>query len=331
LTLRDLESNLVVMNARAVVGSLLRPRALVSAGCGGSKAASDPKPMTIKFGFTVAPGEEKTQCYVTHLDNPELYDFERVDSHMTAGSHHLILYRDASSLTGGTAPAEGIGDCNMGGARLFVYTTQDADHSVAMPKGVAGQLPAHALVILEAHYVNASAEPLQASAEVTITPARPGTIQNYAGIIFYLDTAFSVPPGAGMNGAPEYTHSTTCAVPEGIHVFRMGSHTHKHATDFRIDQVTDTSAGFTGQIYENKSWSNPKELDFPDDAPLNIGANQSFRFSCSWTNDSAVALEFGESAVNNEMCIMGAGYWPRVSGPMNLGGNVLCLDGTLYY
>src|SRR3954463_8239609 len=104
------------------------------AGCGGK--SSGPSPMSLSFSFSVAPGEEKTQCLVVKLPNDKDFDFSRVDSHMTPGSHHLILYRDASDLLpGSTAPSEGVQDCNMGAARLFVYTTQEADHFVEMPEG----------------------------------------------------------------------------------------------------------------------------------------------------------------------------------------------------
>ncbi len=303
---------------------------LLLAGCG-SHGSSGPKPMTLSFSFVVAPGEETTKCLVAKLDNAVDYDFSRIDSHMTPGSHHLILYRDATDLMpGSAAPVEGVGDCDMGAARLFVYTTQDADHFVEMPPGIAGKLKKHQLVILEAHYVNASTQPLQATAEVTISPAT-GTITNHAGILFYLDTDFSIPPGSGVAGAPVYTHNTTCETPAGINIFRLGSHTHKRGTDVQIFKAPMAVASTGGtMVYENTDWSKPQELDYPADAPLTVGTGEAFRFACSWTNEKTTPIQFGES-VEDEMCIMGAGYWPVVEGTYGLDGNVVCFNGTLYY
>ncbi|HVO29831.1 MAG TPA: hypothetical protein VMV18_03810 [bacterium] len=303
------------------------------AACGSK--SSGPQPISIQFGFSVPAGTEKTQCYVTKLSNVRPYDFARVDSHMSAGSHHLILYRDASSLLGGTPPAEGVGDCQMDAPRLLVYTTQEADHSITMPPGIAAELPPDALVILEAHYVNASTQDLQAHAEVTLTPMTE-KIDAYAGILFFLDTNFSVPPGAGINGSPAYVHDTTCPVPAGIHVFRMGSHTHKRGLDVKVWQddvpvATGKPAVDVSMIFENTNWETPAEKDWPDASPLDFGDNQAMHFQCSWQNETNQAIGFGPSANTDEMCIIGAGYWPKVSGPQNLDGNVFCADGTLYY
>lgn len=311
---------------------------LLLAACGG-KGSSAGGPIKLSFGFSVPAGSERTQCYVVKLHNAKAIDFSHVESHMVAGSHHFILYRDASDLVGSAPPAEGIGDCDMETPRLFVYAAQEADHADDMPPGIAGELPPDSTVILEAHYVNASTSPIDAKASVEVDPVDPATITNLAGMLFYLDTDFAVPPGAGMNGNPDYEHSTTCAVPEapgGTHIFRMGSHQHKRGLDVQVFQeqfpsATATTGADMSMVFENTDWESPSEESWPDAAPLTLEANQGLRFSCSWKNETGSDLVFGPSANDNEMCIIGAGYWPAVSGPYNLGGNVICYNGQIYY
>jgi hypothetical protein len=139
----------------------------------------------------------------------------------------------------------------------------------------------------------------------------------------------SIPAGAGENGAPLYSHTTTCPVPAGVNVFRLVSHGHKRLADFKIYEhgMQDDS---DAMLYESTDWANPKQIDFPVDAPLTIGADKGFRFSCSWANETAGAVQYGPTT-NDEMCIMAATYYPKTSGPQNLDGNIFCVDGTLYY
>ncbi len=302
------------------------------AACAPSPEPAEPlRSITVQMGpFEVGPGEERTQCLVTRLGNDAPFDVVKTSSRMTPGSHHLIVYKDASSALGQEPPPEGLGDCDMEAPRLFLYGAQEPDHEDTLPAGVARRLEAGTVLILEAHYANASEQTIEARIDVTLDAAEPGTVEQFAGILFYMDTAFSIPPRAGFDGAPLYTHDTTCAVPEGVNVFRLGSHTHKRGSRFEIFR-RDLGAGTdVERLYENTDWHEPYELSFPDDAPLRLASGEGFRFACHWTNESDETIEFGPS-VDDEMCIMAGGYWPAVEGPLGMDGNVFCLNGELYY
>src|SRR5690349_2919365 len=98
------------MKVRALL--VLAPALLT--GCG-SGSSSGPAPLTIHSSFPVAAGQEVTKCLVQHLNNPKPFDFSHIESHMAPGSHHTILYTDASYLVpGSTPPQDGLADCNMG-------------------------------------------------------------------------------------------------------------------------------------------------------------------------------------------------------------------------
>ena len=110
----------------------------------------------------------------------------------------------------------------------------------------------------------------------------------------------------------------------------MTSHGHKRLTDFQIYTADTTSGADVTKLYESTNWHEPVEQNWPDASPLVTTANEGFRFQCTWNNETANPVVYGPS-VENEMCIMGAGYYPRTEGPMKLGGNLFCLDGNLYY
>ena len=147
-------------------------------------------------------------------------------------------------------------------------------------------------------------------------------------MLFFVDREFTIPPGAGIGGAPDYSHTTTCQLPEAVNIFRLGSHTHKRLSRFEIFGYDGMSP--STRLYENTDWHSPKELSYPDGAPLQVSADEGFSFTCLWFNETANPIEFGAS-VEDEMCIMGAGYYPRIEGPLSLGGVVFCLNGTIYY
>ena len=222
----------------------------------------------------------------------------------------------------------------MEGPRLFVYGAQEAVHEVSLPDRIGGHLEENEIFILEVHIANASSEPVEAFATVTIDPAPEDSIDQYSGILFYMNTDFTIPPGAGIDGAPVHTDGAVCAVPRDVNVFRMQSHAHQRMTKAE-SWLADASGSRAQKIYKNEDWHSPVSRSF-DDPALAITAGQAIDFECSWSNETDQNIEFGES-VEDEMCIVGLGYYPAIeydgSGtvPIDMHGNVFCLDGDLYY
>ncbi len=300
-------------------------------GCTSEPAKESGGPITVRIEpFTVEAGDEVTKCQVVSLGNDEAIDFQRVVSRMNPGSHHLILYRDASYLTGDPAPEEGFGECDMGLGRLFVYGAQEPERETSLPEGLAARIPEQTVFILEVHYANASNEAIEAAAEVQIFPVDPAEVEEYIGTIFAVDTDFEIPPGAGFDGVPAYSHTTSCPVPAGANVFRLGSHGHQRLDKFEIfhgDVVTGSNLSL---VYESDDWHAPEEVELAEEDRLTFTGELGLRFTCTWHNETEQTLEFGES-VDDEMCIMGAAYYPAIEGTLGLDGLIFCLDGDLYY
>lgn len=316
----------------------MRPRSLLApllvvlplAGCGGSSSGGDgPKPLVLSVDpFTVAAGQEVTYCQTIYADNAHM-DFRHVSSRMVEGSHHLILYRDASSLVGQSPPPPGLSECTMETPRLYVYGAQEREHEVTLPEGIGGELEEDTIFILEVHFANASPQPVTAFAEVTIEPAPEGSVEQYSGILFYLNNDFQIPARAGFDGAPTYTEGVVCPVPESVNVYRTQSHTHKRG--LRVDGwLADPEGTERQHIYKNEDWHAPVSREFA--APgLAVAAGQTIKFECTWENETDATIGFGPS-VEDEMCILGLGYYPRIeNGPLGLRGNVFCVDGQVYY
>jgi hypothetical protein len=61
-------------------------------------------------------------------------------------------------------------------------------------------------------------------------------------------------------------------------------------------------------------WSDPPAAAFSP--PLQLKANASITWSCTYINDTSGPLTFGESALTNAMCNFGSTFYP-VKDPSN--------------
>ncbi|MDP9001090.1 MAG: hypothetical protein M3O46_13370, partial [Myxococcota bacterium] len=63
-------------------------------------------------------------------------------------------------------------------------------------------------------------------------------------------------------------------------------------------------------FYEEKNWDSP-QLHLHSQ-PMQMSGNAPITWSCSYYNETASSLSFGESAINNVMCIYFGQYYPVV-------------------
>lgn len=287
--------------------------------------------------WTLQPGEERTMCLYTTMPGSGKFYANRFELKMRPGSHHFLIYRAVNDLIP-DAPefVEGFRECDMDTALPFNGSQVEYQDEV-LPPGVASELTGGMNVILETHYVNYTSEPLDAQAWFNLYFADPETVEHKAGIYITYNSGFSVPVGAGVGGTPDHVESMTCGVPDatsvfadGIQIFTLSSHMHWHGRQLDIwthDMQSDTDIE---NVYTNTDWSDPARVRFPDDQPLTVTPDKGFRYACSYFNDTGQVVNEGQSA-DDEMCMMVAGYYPAVSGPLGLDGIALCFDGDLYY
>jgi hypothetical protein len=210
---------------------------------------------------------------------------------MSAGSHHMFIFFDPTNKD---AP---IVDCPRGGLEFHPYpfSTQTRDASFRYPDDVGSLIPAKTGLMLNGHYINPGATPFEATVTAVLHKAAPGTVTQHAGVMFFNDVGLRVPPGTS-------TSKSTCSLPGNIHVLNAVSHMHQRATGF-----TATTADGT-QLYQTDQWADPKARVFSP--PLGIDAQTTVTWGCTYNNETATTLTFGEFAQTNVMCIFTAHYWP---------------------
>lgn len=282
------------------VGGSASSTATTGATSGTGGAAGDSLTITMET-FTVPAGGEVYRCQ--NFKNPfggAAVDVSAFESHMTSGSHHLLLFYKKNAAN--TAEA----DCSGLEFAATPYSTQLPDDSVEFPAGVAAQIPADQGFRLQSHYLNTSDKPIEAHVELTFHLAKPGTVTDHAGVLFVVEPQFAIQP----NSTQVVNH--TCKLPYDMNLIKVGSHMHKHGTHF------DATIG-TDKVFETTTWDEPKPALF---APAKaVKGGDTLDFNCTFVNNSAQTLTFGESASTNEMCIFVGSFYPVPEGTITVDCN----------
>ncbi|MFO0617620.1 MAG: hypothetical protein U0414_33810 [Polyangiaceae bacterium] len=265
------------------------PTASASSGTGGGG-----KTVTIELAsFDVGPGEEVYKCQ--NFANPFGEDVEvsAFESHMTGGSHHLLLFYKNGASDGPLT------DCSGLEFDATPYGTQLPDDQLDFPAGVAAAIPSGTGLRLQSHYLNVTSQTITAHVQVTFHLAEPGTVTDHAAVLFMVQPDISVPPMSTK------TINYDCSVPVDMRVMKASSHMHKHGTNFH-----STVAG--QMFFDTTDWDEPTPKIF--DPVRELKAGEPIHFECTFKNDTPNTLTFGESAATDEMCILTASFYPAPAG-----------------
>lgn len=261
--------------------------------------------MTLTTGIgpiPVAAGQELTECIVIPLNNTEDVVVNGFDINLAPGSHHLIVYLtdDTEALTPfACTPFAGIA---LGTDTPLVLANK-LQETWTFPSGVAQDVPAQAMVKIEAHYINASANAIQGMGSVVFHAVPKASAPPYqpASFIFWGTSHIDIPP----NG----TFQTPQLFQQGIHGTQLTSiTTHQHELGTGIQAWASAQQGdMSNRIADDLDWANPSwRLLAPSFA---FNGTSGLTFQCSWANTTSQTVTFGESALD-EMCFVGGYYYP---------------------
>ena len=284
--------------------------------CGGSGSGTvDPTPdapgitpPTNGFALTspdvsIPAGGELTYCWYFKTSNTAEVDITKWTSHMTAGSHHLIVYLTSGPTAGkpiDSAPTA----CGGGGLQdVWSYSAQSPDVVMQIPtddgagKPLAMKIPAGQYGFIQMHYVNTGDVALNAHVEVTADGLATGTAFTPTSAFVTYVSSFQIP--ATATAGNEYTVTNTCQVPAGRKFWTMSTHAHKQAVETKV--VDNTTAG---RVFDSIDWEHPGAVVWN---PAFYGFASTFTNSCKYLNTTGHIIDEGQSAVTNEMC-MAVGY-----------------------
>ena len=252
--------------------------------------------------FTVGPGEEMTRCSFVTLPLEETSAFYRIETAMATGSHHMNMY-----LAFAPIDKEGTTECGsdtMG--QLIAFGAQLPYHDVVLPNGIGYPVAKNQQIILEAHYLNPTLEPVEGLGVVNIHMEKEGQkIEDLVGIMALFPDEIFVPPN-------DYAVSKTrCVVPFDAELVILMSHMHRFGQYFDAYLVdTSTTPETKELIYLNEDWHVPDYTVFDPEVFIPVKKGDVLEFACHYENFTDQPVTNGSSGETDEMCIFGAAYVP---------------------
>jgi hypothetical protein len=244
---------------------------------------------------------------VKRLDNPNAIHVGQIHNVLKAGSHHLIVYR-----TNDTEEQPDPFDCTpfvdtldpAKGSPLAI--TQKHEETITLPDGVGFTLAASQMVRLEMHYLNATPEALEVTADTTFVAIPDAKFQNEADFLFIGNPDISIPAKSKATLGPTYLPLD--AKLADVKFFGITGHTHQWGTDVKV-WTAPSETGSDTAVYDVDGWIWSEPETVYHDPAFQVPSGGGFRFSCAWNNLSDQPVSFGESA-EDEMCFFWAYYYP---------------------
>jgi hypothetical protein len=297
-------------------------------GSGSGSGTGDPEPPARGFQMKspeikIPAGKEITYCWYFKTPNTESYTIKRWVSHMTGGSHHMIVFFTSSlSQPEGTVSDS---NCGFGGGTnvgQWIYAAQNEDADLKLPSDDGNGKPVGMDVnpgqagFIQMHYLNTS------DAEITVhvtlnAEAYDAGVQatkTFAYVTFSPDINIG-PMAQGVKN----TH--TCPVPANTKMWLMSTHAHKQAvhTEVRDGAATSTNVVFASDDWEHpgaKAWMTTPFYQF-------TGASPKLTYECTYNNPTNNTIKTGDSAQTDEMCMATGYYFPATKATICYGNSIL--------
>ncbi len=258
--------------------------------------------------ITIGAGAEETWCWYFKAPNVKTLAIKKWASHMTPGSHHMIMYTtsgpNADHPPNGAAVKGGCDQGSVSSLPVWTYSTQMPDQEQPLPvddgagKPVGMEIAAGQYGHLEMHYNNKT--DLDIVANVTLNA------EAYPDGTSYTPTAAYVTYNAGLSipsPSNDLAISQTCAVPATAKFWTLSTHAHKQAVATEVRDGAPT----TGVMkFSSTDWEHPGAAAWNPD--FDTFASGQLTYTCTYDNTSGRTITSGNSAVTDEMC-MAVGYF----------------------
>ena len=204
-------------------------------------------------------------------------------SHMTEGSHHLIVYFTDSEQAPDDTVTQDCGGFAGGGLNppVWSYSAQNAVAENPMPTGVGMTVKAHQKLFVQMHYLNVTNAPITAHVTINADAYADGEEYEPAAPFITFNTQINLDP-LGTGSA-----EGTCNVPAGVKFFTLSTHAHRRATHTWVKDGSN-------MVFDSTNWEHPGATDWRDAPYYEFGG--SLTYHCDYQNDLDQQVTTGDSA-----------------------------------
>lgn len=245
--------------------------------------------------FTIQPGEDKTICSYVRGTNEEAADVSAFITDQVNGGHHIIVYAVDHPID--LPPSV----CTQGGQPGWdtLLVSQQQHEEVRFPVGVGYRIGPQQQFVIETHYINASAEPIEAESKLGVVYAELGSVKDRAATYYFGTMNIDVP----ANG--HATSTGACSPPIPMTVRTMLGHQHRMGTSLDV-QFIPGDGNAPVDLYESTDWHAAPLATFDG---LTVSTTDKLAVTCEWTNTSPERLRYPR-----EMCFAIGYHWPAEVG-----------------
>ncbi len=278
---------------------------------------------------TVEAGEEHERCLFVQAPADGIF-VQRDEVRFSPGSHHFLLfeteYDQIPTKNDDNVPVDtsSVFDCTEGptagwSIRKLVAGSQNAEGGsfLRFPDGVAMSVRPGAVLMLNAHLINAASEAVETEADINLYTIPAAQVVEEGDVLFLYN------PFIGIRAHSQARARLRCPVHADITLLNFQSHMHRRGVGYQ------GAVGQTAPFYENDQWENVPVLDLGDG--MKIAKGSVIDYFCDYDNNEDRDI-FQGSRSTDEMCMAIGSYYPiepstsacavlGVEGTRNLGGD----------
>ena len=303
---------------RRFVGVALAVAAVVSCGSGSKSGGSGGDAVPLMAGFhpgaapdpsqgfqivmpivdNIAPGGSDEYCTYTSTILTDDTWISASEGFQTETGHHVVIYYAMTPQPVDTHPCgnEEMAEFQFG----MPASGGPGAHTTTLPGNLAVKLPKGAQIVVNHHYLNASATAVpQAQSAINVYFADPTVQHTASSLMVVVDTNLTVPVGSSA-------FTEDCTINQTYQAWSSFPHMHNWGTHVT---VTDTPAatGVPQQLFD-MDWDPDYAFDFntvakteQPTAPFLFNTGDKIHIECDYMNNTGAAMTFGD-----EMCVMAA-------------------------
>ncbi|AKT44017.1 hypothetical protein [Chondromyces crocatus] len=253
------------------------------------------------------PGVEAEHCQFMKAPPEGLY-VNRDEVRFSAGSHHVLLYETSydeiptAKDDGTPIDTSGVFDCSDGATNGWSVTklvggSQNGEGSsiVAFPSHVAMRIRPGAVLLMNAHYINASGDVLEPELAVNLYTIPEEQVEEEGDILFLYNAFIKV------DAQSQRRARMRCPVRRDITIANVQSHMHARGVGY----FAQTS---TGQpFYESERWEDVPVKSF--EGGFELKAGDTLDYACDYQNPGQHTVYQGPRSTD-EMCMLIGSYYP---------------------
>lgn len=255
----------------------------------------------------IEPGAEVEHCkFVRAPAEGLLVNHDAV--RFTSGSHHVLLYQTpytsipTSTRDGMPIDTSDVFDCSAGATNDWDVTkllagsqNGQGQSMLAFPDGVGLRVPPNAVLLINAHYINASAERIHPELRINLHSLQQAQLRAEGDLLFFYNPFIKATAGARSRARMR------CPIDHDITLTNAQSHMHARG------------AGYAAMIeggepfYSGDRWQDVPVLSFGEG--MQVHAGQRLDYYCDYENGGSEDIYQG-LRTTDEMCMLIGSYYP---------------------